>query len=462
MSLRSGTHFRAFIPLNPVVLNEPIINQAYNMENDHPENVIPEGVNDNGNGEPAGVPENENGGHENNDGDDEVELGQNNAEPVQEVRERTRAIYVNTKPDSFAGLALDNGRSFLEKFIAYCEVNEINDDIKKAHFRLCLTGPTELWFSMLEEANKETWALLEKSFRSNYIQLKNKWGLEQDFNEKKQKGDESVEAYINTILRLAHKLNKPESEVRSAIIRGLKPNLKIHVISKGVEENLTDTISQCKLAEVVESIREQEVKPQVPVIKATNPDSLKISSASDTSVMAAELRQLSYQVQSLQIMAMGNTGVNPSNQFNKMVPNGQGMNQNFGYMPNHNKTQNFQNGQANSGDHMRDQNFWGAAPFQQPQQFAPQQFAPQPFVNRGPVGVNSPPPTKDTRFCNYCKKTGHMIEQCYARQKRENKPNNATKNGQTEGCFICGATSHWKRDCPQKSNQGNGRGPLNN
>ena len=60
----------------------------------------------------------------------------------------------------------------------------------------------------------------------------------------------------------------------------------------------------------------------------------------------------------------------------------------------------------------------------------------------GSVGVTA------TSKCDYCHKSGHNEETCFAKQRAL-----GTGGGQVrknDGCAICGSLDHWKNECPNR------------
>nr|GFB00250.1 hypothetical protein [Tanacetum cinerariifolium] len=63
--------------------------------------------------------------------------------------------------------------------------------------------------------------------------------------------------------------------------------------------------------------------------------------------------------------------------------------------------------------------------------------------------------------CNNYKRVGHLTKDCRSRPANNNNNNRNNNNQQGNGCFECGAQTHFKRNCPKLKNNNRGNQARN-
>ena len=71
-------------------------------------------------------------------------------------------------PGIFSGKATENGVEFLQRFELWANYRNLNDAARLNAFALLLRDCANLWFRVLPDDNKDTWAHLKQSFNQRF------------------------------------------------------------------------------------------------------------------------------------------------------------------------------------------------------------------------------------------------------------------------------------------------------
>jgi len=154
------------------------------------------------------------------------------------------------KPSVFRGLITDNAFTFIDKFLSYCVLNNIQDDVKKIRtFSLFLSGAAFDWFQLLGSDSKQSWQAVEKEFRSRYAS-KDDFALTTAFHARHQLQNESVQTFIDEIMSMGLRLGKKDLDCMSQILQGLKPSHRRFCLSRGYD-SLRSLIEAARLSETL-------------------------------------------------------------------------------------------------------------------------------------------------------------------------------------------------------------------
>ena len=149
----------------------------------------------------------------------------------------------------FQGFKTKNPTQWLQKFEDFARISRWTNEGKCYTFGLLMSGPSGSWFANLSDKIRQTYALLKTSFLTTYgIDEAMKLAHDVEFSGLRQKEDETVESYIETMITKAAELGKDEDDIRDAILRGLQPHVQAYVLSKGPRK-LADVISSSKVGE---------------------------------------------------------------------------------------------------------------------------------------------------------------------------------------------------------------------
>ena len=147
----------------------------------------------------------------------------------------------------FLGYKSKSPKIWLQKFNEFATMNGWNDAAKCYVFGLLLSGSASSWFSQLPEATKTRYRSLKKSFLATYgIDEAARLAHDVEFSALRQGESENVESFIEMIMGRAADLNKSESEIKDAILRGLQPQIQAYVVSRG-PRTLPEVITEAKV-----------------------------------------------------------------------------------------------------------------------------------------------------------------------------------------------------------------------
>ena len=155
------------------------------------------------------------------------------------------------QPEPFHGYdTSEDPKQWWTRLDTYLKIQNATDAQKKATFELLLRGPAAVWFTRLPDDKKDTWANLETNFVDRFDNESSKWLRAQKLEERKLKPGDSVEEYINDVLKASTRLKFTDDQVRKQLIRGLYPQFKSKVM-EAAPADLSATIDRIRLTETV-------------------------------------------------------------------------------------------------------------------------------------------------------------------------------------------------------------------
>ena len=125
-------------------------------------------------------------------------------------------------------------------------------------FSLYLKGHSLQWFESLADATKTSKALLVEAFKARFYPSDiEKLRSMSDLFRRQQKPSESVDEYFTTMQKIARRAgNISDGNLRSAILMGLKSDLKRHAIQVG-PASLSELLRCAKIAEEANAAADQ-------------------------------------------------------------------------------------------------------------------------------------------------------------------------------------------------------------
>jgi len=165
-------------------------------------------------------------------------------------------------PKPFLGTFKDAEKTeqWLTYFDSYTEFMEFEGKPKLRLFKLLMAEQAAEWLRSLPEEVIEDYNELIRAFRSRFAltsidRLRKATAVWR----RDQREDESVDAFITDIRNAAKVVPiNDETLIRFAIIRGLKPSIRLHVLQASTEESLEDLARTARVAEAAQQASGQQ------------------------------------------------------------------------------------------------------------------------------------------------------------------------------------------------------------
>lgn len=166
----------------------------------------------------------------------------------------TMAESGGVKPPTFSGKSDEDADSFVKSFERYVKYREITANDKKLNlFAVLLKDAAADWLDALPEDTKSTFAKLTEAFAKRYSSPDTlKYKCASDLFTKKQATDESVDAFVTKMRKLARLIGADDSILKFAVINGLKPYISAQV-TQAQPESMDRVLEVARLAELAMS-----------------------------------------------------------------------------------------------------------------------------------------------------------------------------------------------------------------
>jgi len=157
-------------------------------------------------------------------------------------------------PPAFTGSQNQDADKWLKKFNYYVEFRHMDDDAAIQLLKLLLTESAADWLESVPAAVTSSLANLRKAFIERYDSSDVfRWQQAASVWSRQQARGEKVDTYITDILNLAKKVPiKDDDLVRFALIKGLQPSIKQHVL-QSASATLQDVMKAARVAEAAAS-----------------------------------------------------------------------------------------------------------------------------------------------------------------------------------------------------------------
>jgi len=333
------------------------------------------------------------------------------------------------KPGIFSGSVSENIDLFLKKFERAAAINGWTDTEKVQYIAVYLEGTGIIFYDNVLDTNENIkWDDLVTKFRLEFEPIAQTDMLRLMLEKRKQLPDEQTIAYINETESLCRRIDKNMSQEEMArnIMKGLKPSIVRYI---GIMENksldelkknvrkyemvefmITGKVEQCTF-EVEKSIINNTIQ-QINTDDKNNKD--------EVNKLREEIEKLKISNEQLKMSKVSNNPYFGNSRQSKPKHNNFG--QNYFSTP----WWQMQSPQANQNVTQ-----WYKNPFPYNQPF---------------FSTNSPSPTNNQynnngyntqkRKCNFCSKTNHTEDKCYAKHK-----------SQLISCQICNVFGHSASTC---------------
>lgn len=178
----------------------------------------------------------------------------------------------------------DSAKFWLEKFNKAGTLKKWNDEEKCIHFCFALGNHAENWYSSLTEQVKNDFEKLQENFLERFESGADRVFSYSEFLELTQ-GLDSVDCYIEKVLKCGRKLKKSDTELMDKIVHGLSKEVKNFVVMKEAK-NLEQVT---KYARMGQSLVNGESSKVFGVTKGRNEESR--DNTSDSYYQYSERRQ---------------------------------------------------------------------------------------------------------------------------------------------------------------------------
>jgi len=164
-----------------------------------------------------------------------------------------------THPIKFSGLAEENGQDFIKRLEQYARYNNIEGERKAQLFAILLRGLASDWYDTLDVNTKTDYDLLKQSFMQHFQSQSIQFLNQQKLEAHKLEEGQSIETYIDTVMKMSNNLNLSENEKKMALLRGLPTSIKADVIVHN-PDNVINTIQRLRLVHEGYTLKQQEKK----------------------------------------------------------------------------------------------------------------------------------------------------------------------------------------------------------
>ncbi len=135
-------------------------------------------------------------------------------------------------PESFNGDPMQDATLFLSRFDQYCSYFDKTPAQKLAIFPMLLKQRAYRWFEKVPATSKATWNLLKTAFETEYGPSSKSYIDQTTLLDRSQGLHEDVRQYATDIMQRIQLTGIEDSEAKTVFIKGLKSELKPHVLTK--------------------------------------------------------------------------------------------------------------------------------------------------------------------------------------------------------------------------------------
>jgi hypothetical protein len=147
----------------------------------------------------------------------------------------------------------DQAEKWLEQFSRYVAFKKLNEDDQLQLFYLLMKDQAADWLTSLPPFRKEDINVLKNEFMRRHQKTRvEKWKQTSDNWRRRQEPTEPVDDYIVAMQAAARRVKMSQSSLADAIIQGLYPEIRLHVLHAGAEA-LEDILRAARISEAAHS-----------------------------------------------------------------------------------------------------------------------------------------------------------------------------------------------------------------
>lgn len=193
----------------------------------------------------------------------------------------------------------DDCEEWLLYFNRFSTFRNMDGPAKCGYFSILLRSTAADWFETLPDATKINFGQLETAFKNRFTKLDlTRWKNADKLLSRIQKADESVDQFVTDFIKLARAVPVNDDQlIRYAIIRGLKPQIRLHVTQQENMDTLDKVLRAARVAELAQpssttANTDAMIQEILTAVKSTNQQSDQ---------NAAELQRLSSRLDKLTV-----------------------------------------------------------------------------------------------------------------------------------------------------------------
>ena len=202
---------------------------------------------------------------------------ENNAAADGVTRQIKMDIYA---PPVFHGRSTDDALSFLQYVERYAAFKQMNDTEKLQFITILLRDTASDFYEALPNTDRESWDRFKPAFLSRFGRSEAvRWRDTSDLYTMSQLIDESAEDFIARVMKKAKYVpNIDESLLRSAVIQGLRPQIRSHVLQANIH-NMADLLQAARVADVATTSSDPTFQQLLTEIRVSNEQHAKHNAA---------------------------------------------------------------------------------------------------------------------------------------------------------------------------------------
>jgi hypothetical protein len=147
----------------------------------------------------------------------------------------------------------DQAEKWLEQFSRYVAFKKLNEDDQLQLFHLLMKDQAADWLTSLPRFRKDDIHVLKDEFMKGHQMTRvEKWRQTADIWRRRQGPTEPVDDYIAAMQAAARRVKMAQSSLADAIIQGLRPEIRLHVLHAG-SETLEQILEAARISEAAHS-----------------------------------------------------------------------------------------------------------------------------------------------------------------------------------------------------------------
>ena len=183
-------------------------------------------------------------------------------------------------PPVFEGRSTDDALSFLQYVERYAAFKQMSDGEKLQFMAILLRDAASDFYEGLPTAQRQSWDQFKTAFLARFGRSEAvRWRDTSDLYTMAQKLDESAEDFISRVTKKAKYIpNIDESLLRSAVIQGLRPQIRSHVLQANVQ-TMADLLQAARVADVATTSSDPTFQQLLNEIRHSNEQHAKHNAA---------------------------------------------------------------------------------------------------------------------------------------------------------------------------------------